>query len=90
MKKNKVNFTPVGEKVLAELLPHETKVNGIIRVTDLEQNRKGTVVATNNTAPIYIDDVVVFNPSAGVSVSLEEKDYVLLRVDEIYGIDNSK
>ena len=48
MEKSNINFKPIGEKILVDAHPPETKVNGIIRVTDLEQNRKGTVVATNS------------------------------------------
>ena len=87
MKKNKVKFNPVGEKVLVDVHPFETKVNGIYRVDHLQENHKGTVVATNNSTPVYIDDVVIYNPNAGVSVSVEGSNYTLLRVDEIYGIE---
>ena len=88
MKKNKVKFNPIGEKVLVDVHPFETKVNGIYRVDHLQENHKGSVVATNNSTPVYIDDVVIFNPNAGVAVNIEKKDYRLLRIDEIYGIES--
>lgn len=88
MKKNKVKFNPIGEKVLVDVHPFETKVNGIYRVDHLQENHKGSVVATNNSIPVYIDDVVIFNPNAGVTVNVEKKDYRLLRIDEIYGIES--
>jgi co-chaperonin GroES (HSP10) len=87
MKKNRVKFNPIGEKVLVQVHPFETKVNGIYRVDHLQENHKGSVVATNNSIPVYIDDVVIYNPNAGVPVSVEGSDYILLRVDEIYGIE---
>tara|TARA_R110002072_G_scaffold15510_2_gene62065 strand:- start:579 stop:857 length:279 start_codon:yes stop_codon:yes gene_type:complete len=89
MKNNKVNFSPVGEKVLVEVHPFETQVNGIYRVDHLQQNHKGTVVASNNSTPLYVDDVVVYNPSAGVAVEIDGVEYRLLRVDEVYGIVDS-
>ena len=89
MKNNKVNFSPVGEKVLVEVHPFETQVNGIYRVDHLQQNHKGTVVASNNSTPLYVDDVVVYNPSAGVAVEIDGVEYRLLRVDEVYGIIDS-
>ena len=89
MKNNKVNFSPVGEKVLVEVHPFETQVNGIYRVDHLQQNHKGTVVASNNSTPLYVDDVVVYDPSAGVAVELDGVEYRLLRVDEVYGIVDS-
>lgn len=88
MKKNKVKFNPIGEKVLVDVHPFETKVNGIYRVDHLQENHKGSVVATNNSMPVYIDDVVIFNPNAGVTVNIKKKDYRLLRIDEIYGIES--
>ena len=89
MKNNKVNFSPIGEKVLVEVHPFETQVNGIYRVDHLQQNHKGTVVASNNSTPLYVDDVVVYNPSAGVAVEIDGVEYRLLKVDEVYGIVDS-
>ena len=89
MKNNKVNFSPIGEKVLVEVHPFETQVNGIYRVDHLQQNHKGTVVASNNSTPLYVDDIVVYDPSAGVAVEIDCVEYRLLRVDEVYGIVDS-
>ena len=78
MKNNKVNFSPIGEKVLVEVHPFETQVNGIYRVDHLQQNHKGTVVASNNSTPLYV-----------VAVEIDGVEYRLLRVDEVYGIVDS-
>ena len=40
MKKNRVKFNPIGEKVLVQVHPFETKVNGIYRVDHLQENQK--------------------------------------------------
>ena len=94
MGKSKVKFNPIGEKVLVDAHPPETKVNGIIRVTDLEQNRKGTVVATNSDTVIYLNDVVVYAPTAVVSITIDEEEYhFLIReawLDENYACDYRK
>tara|TARA_R110002072_G_scaffold138548_1_gene281767 strand:+ start:93 stop:359 length:267 start_codon:yes stop_codon:yes gene_type:complete len=87
MKKNRVKFNPIGEKVLVQVHPFEKLVNGIYRVDHLQENHKGSVVSTNNSIPVYIDDVVIYNPNAGVPVNVEGSDYILLRIDEIYGIE---
>ena len=86
MEKSTVNFKPVGEKILVDVHPFETEVNGIIRIDNSQQNHKGTVVATNSDVPIYLNDVVVFAPTAGVQVTVDDKEYQLLRIDEIFGV----
>jgi len=90
MEKSSINFKPVGEKVLIDVHPIETVVNGIIRVDNVQQNHKGTVVATNTEVPIFLNDVVVYAPTAGVPVTDDEKEYQLLRVDEIFGVIESE
>ena len=90
MEKSTVNFKPIGEKILIDVHPFETEVNGIIRIDNLQQNHKGTVVATNTEVPIYLNDVVVYAPTAGVPVTVDEKEYQLLRVDEIFGVIDSE
>jgi co-chaperonin GroES (HSP10) len=90
MEKSNINFKPIGEKILVDVHPFETEINGIIRVNHLQQNHKGTVVATNTDVPIYLNDVVVYSPTAGVQVIVDDKEYQLLRVDEIFGIIESE
>ena len=90
MEKSTVNFKPIGEKILIDVHPFETEVNGIIRIDNLQQNHKGTVVATNTEVPIYLNDVVVYAPSSGVQVIVDDKEYQLLRVDEIFGVIESE
>ena len=90
MKNNKVNFSPIGDKVLVEVHPFETQVNGIYRVDHLQQNNKGTVVASNNSSLLYVDDIVVYDPSGGVAVEIGGTEYRLLKVDEVYGIVDSE
>ena len=90
MKKSNINFKPIGEKILVDVHPFETEINGIIRVDHLQQNHKGTVVATNTDVPIYLNDVVVYAPTAGVPVTVDEKEYQLLRVDEMFGVIDSE
>ena len=90
MEKSNINFKPIGEKILVDVHPFETEINGIIRVDHLQQNHKGTVVATNTDVPIYLNDVVVYAPTAGVPVTVDEKEYHLLRVEEIFGVIDSE
>ena len=87
MGKYKVKFNPIGERVLVDAHPPETKVNGIIRVTDLEQNRKRTVVATKSDTIIYLNDVVVRTPTAVVSITIDEEEYHFL-ISEAWLDDN--
>ena len=90
MEKSKIKFKPLNDRIVVDVHPFETEVNGIIRVDHLQQNHKGTVVATNSKVPIYINDVVVYAPTAGVTVVIEGKEYQLLRTDEVYGILEQK
>ena len=78
MQKSSVNFKPIGEKILVDVHPFETEINGIIRVNHLQQNHKGTVVATNADIPIYLDDLVVYAPTVVVSVTINEEEYHFL------------
>ena len=82
----KVNFKPIGEKLLVEAHPIEEQVNWIYIVDSVRHYRKGTVVATNSDIPLHLGDVVTYAPSAGVPITLDSINYTLLKVDEVYGI----
>jgi co-chaperonin GroES (HSP10) len=94
MEKSNINFKPIGEKILVDVHPFETEINGIIRVDHLQQNRKGTVVATNSDTTIYLNDVVVYAPTAVVSITIDKEEYhFLIReawLDENYACDYRK
>jgi co-chaperonin GroES (HSP10) len=82
---DKVRFKPLGEKILVEVHSAEEEVNGIY--VGSQDNRKGTVVSTNNCVQLEVGDVVLFSNSAGINLSIGNVPYLLLRVDEIFGID---
>ena len=85
-----IKFKLIGDLLLVDVHPFETEVNGIIRVDHLQQNHKGTVIATNTEVPIYLNDVVVYSPTAGVAVEVDGNEYQLLRVDEVFGVIESE
>ena len=75
----------MGERMLVQEHPFETEVNGIIRVDHLQQNHKGTVVATNADIPIYLNDVVVYAPTVVVSITIIEEEYHFLIMEAWLG-----
>ena len=80
----KVKFKPLGEKVLVEAHSAEEEVNGIY--VGSQDNRKGTVVSTNNSVQLEVGDVVLFSNSAGIELAVDGDKHLLLSVDEIFGL----
>ena len=84
-----MNFQPLGKRVLVKRVEEaNTTVSGII-IPDNAQEKpsKGKVVAVSSeVSELTCDDVVMFGKFSGNEVSLDGEKYLVLEVDDIFGI----
>jgi len=94
-----INIKPIGDRILIEAAPAETKTaSGIyIPETAQEKPQRGTVVAvgpgkyadqTGTLIPISVKagDKVLYGKFAGQEFNFEGKDYLIMRESDIYVI----
>jgi chaperonin GroES len=92
-----LNVKPIGDRILIEAAPAETKTaSGIyIPETAQEKPQRGTVVAvgpgkyadqTGTLIPVSVQvgDKVLYGKFAGQEFTLEGKDYLIMRESDIY------
>lgn len=88
----KVQFKPLGERVLVRPVQAEEKTSGGILIPDTakEKPQQGEVVAVGNgdgqALTVKEGDRVIFGKYAGTEVILDEEKYLILNEDELYGI----
>jgi chaperonin GroES len=88
-----VNVKPLADRVLVEPLPAETKTASGIIIPDTakEKPMKGTVIAagpgkTDEPVTVKIGDVVLYGKYAGTELSIEGKDYLIMRESDIFAV----
>ena len=88
-----VNVKPLADRVLVEPLPAENKTASGIIIPDTakEKPMKGTVVAagpgkTDEPVTVKIGDVVLYGKYAGTELSVDGKDYLIMRESDIFEI----
>lgn len=91
-------FRPLGDRVLVEPLPAETKTKAGIIIPDTasEKPTRGTVVAVGpgrrdedgRLLPMDVKagDTVLYGKWSGTEVKIAGKDYVILRESDILGV----
>ncbi len=92
-----LNIKPIGDRVVVEAAPAETKTaSGIyIPETAQEKPQHGTVVAvgpgryaeqTGTLIPLSVkpNDKVLYGKFAGQEISLDGKDYLIMRESDIF------
>jgi chaperonin GroES len=92
----KVKFQPQGDRVLIEPCPAEEKTAGGIIIPDTakEKPQKGTVVAVGpgkkKDEPMTIKqgDVVFYGKYAGTEITIDGKEYLIMRQDDVFGTIN--
>ena len=57
-----IKFKLIGDRLLVDVHPFETEVNGIIRVDHLQQNHKGTMMKNSTT------NLTTFQPHLSLGV----------------------
>lgn len=90
---SKVNITPLADRVLVEPAAAEEKTASglIIPDTAKEKPQKGTVVAAgagkkDEPLTVKVGDTVLYGKYAGTEISVEGKDYLIMRESDIFAI----
>ena len=94
-----LNIKPIGDRVVVEAAPAETKTaSGIyIPETAQEKPQHGKVVAvgpgkyaeqTGNLIPLAVKagDKVLYGKFAGQEITIDGKDYLIMRESDIYAV----
>lgn len=88
-----VKLTPLADRVLVKPAEAETKTAGGIIIPDSakEKPQRGTVVAVGNgkkdePMTVKVGDTVLYGKYAGTEVSIDGKDYLMMRESDIFAI----
>ncbi len=88
-----INVKPLADRVLVEPSAAETKTAGGIIIPDTakEKPQKGTIVAVGNgkkDEPLTVKtgDTVLYGKYAGTEISIDGKDYLIMRESDIFAI----
>lgn len=84
-----MNFQPLGKRVLVQRLEEATKTASGIIIPDnaKEKPSQGNVVAVSSEVEnISTGDTVVFGKYAGNELTLEGKAYLVIELDDLFGI----
>lgn len=88
-----VNIKPLADRVLVEPAPAESKTASGIIIPDTakEKPQKGTVVAVGNgkkDEPMTVKkgDTVLYGKYAGTELSIDGKDYLIMKEADIFAI----
>lgn len=88
-----VNVKPLADRVLVEPLPAETKTASGIIIPDTAKEKpvKGTVVAagpgkTDEPITVKVGDTVLYGKYAGTDITIDGKDYLIMRESDIFAI----
>ena len=92
------SIRPLHDRVLVERLPEETKTAGGIVIPDsaAEKPSKGTIIAVGDgkvtdsgekqALAVKVGDQVLFGKYAGTEVKLDDKDYIVMREEDVMGV----
>ncbi|PKP03528.1 MAG: co-chaperone GroES [Bacteroidetes bacterium HGW-Bacteroidetes-9] len=88
-----VNVKPLADRVLIEPAVAEQKTAGGIIIPDTakEKPQRGTVVAVgpgkkDEPVTVKVGDLVLYGKYAGTEISVEGKDYLIMRESDIVAI----
>lgn len=90
-----ISFRPLGEQVLIEFIPEDSKSPGGILIPESAQKRptKGTVRAVGPGTDTYemeveVGNTVLFGKWSGTEVQLDRKTFIIMKESDIMGILN--
>jgi chaperonin GroES len=90
---SKVNITPLADRVLVEPAPAEEKTASGLFIPDTakEKPQRGIVVAAGagkKDEPLTVKegDSVLYGKYAGTEITVEGKDYLIMRESDIFAI----
>ena len=88
-----VNVKPLADRVLVEPEPAEEKTASGIFIPDSakEKPQRGKIVAVGNgkvdePMTVVVGDTVLYGKYSGTELSVEGKDYLIMRESDIYAI----
>ncbi len=89
----KVKVRPLGDRVLVEPAPAEEKTLSGIIIPDTakEKPQKGSIIAIGNgkkdePLTVKVGDTVLYGKYAGTELSIDGKDYLIMRESDIFAI----
>ncbi|MES2838385.1 MAG: co-chaperone GroES [Bacteroidota bacterium] len=89
----KVSIKPLADRVLVEAAAAEEKTAGGIIIPDTvkEKPQKGKVIAVGNgkkdePLTVKVGDQVLYGKYAGTEISVEGKEYLIMRESDIFAI----
>ena len=93
----KVNFRPMGDRVLARRLEEEAVQGGIILPDSAKKKQeKAVVVAVGSgkidkngnvvPSPVNVGEVVIMDKYAGQEVTVEGEEFIVVRFDDIVAV----
>ncbi|HOF80903.1 MAG TPA: co-chaperone GroES [Bacteroidales bacterium] len=90
---SKVSIKPLADRVVIEPLAAEEKTAGGIIIPDTakEKPQRGTVVAVgpgkkDEPITVKVGDAVLYGKYAGTEISIDNKDYLIMRESDIVAI----
>ncbi|MFT6216444.1 MAG: chaperonin GroES [Roseivirga sp.] len=90
---SKVNITPLADRVLVEPAPAEEKTASGLFIPDSakEKPQKGIVIAAgtgkkDEPMTVKVGDTILYGKYAGTEISVEGKDYLIMRESDIFAI----
>ncbi|MGB3585162.1 MAG: co-chaperone GroES [Tunicatimonas sp.] len=90
---SQVNITPLADRVLVEPAAAEEKTASGIIIPDTakEKPQKGSIVAIGNgkkdePLTVKVGDQVLYGKYAGTEITVEGKDYLMMRESDIFAI----
>ncbi|MBX6381292.1 MAG: co-chaperone GroES [Thermoflavifilum sp.] len=90
---NKLNITPLADRVIVKPAPAEEKTKGGIIIPDTakEKPQRGTVVAAgpgkkDEPTTVKPGDKVLYGKYAGTEISFDGEDYLIMRESDILAI----
>nr|WP_317206728.1 co-chaperone GroES [Mucilaginibacter daejeonensis] len=88
-----MNIKPIGDRVVVEAAPAEEKTASGIFIPDTakEKPQQGTVVAVGDgkkdePLTVKVGDKVLYSKYGGTEITIEGKEYLMMRESDIYGI----
>ncbi len=89
----KLNIQPLADRVIVEASAAEEKTAGGIIIPDTakEKPQKGTIVAVgpgkkDEPLTVKVGDNVLYGKYSGTEISIEDKDYLIMRESDIVAI----
>jgi chaperonin GroES len=88
-----INIKPLADRVLVEPAAAEEKTAGGIIIPDTAKEKpvRGTIIAVgagkkDEPITVKVGDLVLYGKYAGTEISVEGKDYLIMRESDIYAV----